>query len=177
MTRIKDEQRGEILIFKEAEWQTLRVETNALANADSSEEERLLHTPLRLIANQSKVRITMKKRLSGKKCLKNLTHLPSDVRYLSEILCVCHWVSVLLESGKCADTTGLMCTNYVRVRRFVHRRVLLYRLRDHQLSSSRRSRRHLVGVDRLADEGGNHLHGLTARHHSEVEQTKQASRS
>ena len=89
MTRIKDEQRGEILIFKEAEWQTLRVETNALANADSSEEERLLHTPLRLIANQSKVRITMKKRLSGKKCLKNLTHLPSDVRHLSEILCIC----------------------------------------------------------------------------------------
>ena len=65
MTRVKDEQRGEILIFKEAEWQTLRIETNALVNPDASDEERILTTPLRLIANQSKVRITMKKRLAG----------------------------------------------------------------------------------------------------------------
>ena len=52
--------RGEILIFKEAEWQTLRIEANALSDSE------LATTPLRLIANQSKTRITIKKRLAGK---------------------------------------------------------------------------------------------------------------
>ena len=61
LTRIKDELRGEILIFKEAEWQTLRIEANALEGADHG----LATTPLRLIANQSKTRITIKKKLSG----------------------------------------------------------------------------------------------------------------
>ncbi|KAI0227386.1 UHRF1-binding protein 1-like [Lamellibrachia satsuma] len=59
MTRIKDDARGEILLFKEAEWQTLRIEANALEGSDCD----LNTTPLRLIANQSKIRITMKKRL------------------------------------------------------------------------------------------------------------------
>ena len=58
-TRIKDEVRGEILLFKEAEWQTLRIEANALDGSN------LATTPLRLIANQSKIRITIKKRLIG----------------------------------------------------------------------------------------------------------------
>ena len=61
LTRIKDELRGEILIFKEAEWQTLRIEANALDTGDPT----LATTPLRLIANQSKTRITIKKRLNG----------------------------------------------------------------------------------------------------------------
>ena len=72
MTRIKDELRGQILLFKEAEWQTLRVEANPLApqptgdgSAGGGAEPQLVTTPLRLIANQSKVRITMKKRLAG----------------------------------------------------------------------------------------------------------------
>ena len=59
-TRLKDELRGEVLIFKEAVWQTLRVEANALS------DERLATTPLRLIANQSKIRITLRKRLAGR---------------------------------------------------------------------------------------------------------------
>ena len=62
LTRVKDELRGEVLIFKEAEWQTLRIEANALDTGDPT----LATTPLRLIANQSKTRITIKKRLSGK---------------------------------------------------------------------------------------------------------------
>ena len=79
MTRIKDELRGQILLFKEAEWQTLRVEANALAPQPAGDgsaggggaEPQLVTTPLRLIANQSKVRITMKKRLAGacRRCL------------------------------------------------------------------------------------------------------------
>jgi len=62
MTRLKDDLRGEVMIFKEAEWQTLRIEANALDTGDPL----LSTTPLRLIANQSKIRVTIKKRMSGK---------------------------------------------------------------------------------------------------------------
>ena len=61
LTRIKDDLRGEILTFKEAEWQTLRIEANAINVTNPA----MATTPLRLIANQSKTRITIKKRLSG----------------------------------------------------------------------------------------------------------------
>jgi len=61
MTRLKDDLRGEVMIFKEAEWQTLRIEANALNTGDPL----LATTPLRLIANQSKIRVTIKKRISG----------------------------------------------------------------------------------------------------------------
>jgi len=61
MTRLKDDLRGEVMIFKEAEWQTLRIEANALDTGDPL----LSTTPLRLIANQSKIRVTIKKRTSG----------------------------------------------------------------------------------------------------------------
>ncbi|KAL4224791.1 UHRF1 (ICBP90) binding protein 1-like [Mactra antiquata] len=58
-TRIKNEATNEILIFKEIDWQTTRIEANAREGDDS-----LPTTPLRLIANQSKIRIVLKKRLS-----------------------------------------------------------------------------------------------------------------
>ena len=60
-TRVKDDLRGEVLIFKEAEWLSLRIEANALEGAEGG----LLTTPLRLISNQAKVRITIKKKLNG----------------------------------------------------------------------------------------------------------------
>lgn len=60
-TRIRDAARGEVLLFKEIEWQTTRIEATAV----SVEEEDFL-TPLRLIANQAKIRIVVKKRLIGK---------------------------------------------------------------------------------------------------------------
>ncbi|XP_059481044.1 bridge-like lipid transfer protein family member 3B isoform X3 [Neocloeon triangulifer] len=56
MTRVKDTVRGEILLFKEVEWQTVRIE------AKSTENPTL--TPLRLLTNQARCRITIKKRLS-----------------------------------------------------------------------------------------------------------------
>ncbi|XP_065343901.1 bridge-like lipid transfer protein family member 3B isoform X3 [Cloeon dipterum] len=56
MTRVKDSVRGEILLFKEVEWQTVRIE------AKSTENPSL--TPLRLLTNQARCRITIKKRLS-----------------------------------------------------------------------------------------------------------------
>ena len=48
-------------ILQEIDWSTTRIEANA-REGDTS----LPTTPLRLIANQSKIRIVMKKKLSGK---------------------------------------------------------------------------------------------------------------
>lgn len=56
-TRVKDPDRGQLLIFKELEWQTLRIE------AQSTKDKNL--TPLRLLTNQARCRITIKKRISG----------------------------------------------------------------------------------------------------------------
>ncbi|XP_068247106.1 bridge-like lipid transfer protein family member 3B isoform X2 [Palaemon carinicauda] len=55
MTRLKEPDRGELLIFKELTWQTLRVE------ARSTKDQSL--TPLRLITNQARCRITIKKKI------------------------------------------------------------------------------------------------------------------
>lgn len=55
-TRLKDPVRGVILIFKELSWQTVRIE------ASSTKDKTL--TPLRLLTNQAKCRITIKKKLS-----------------------------------------------------------------------------------------------------------------
>ncbi|KAJ8969016.1 hypothetical protein NQ317_007377 [Molorchus minor] len=56
MTRLKNPEKGQILIFKELEWQTVRIE------AKSTKDENL--TPLRLLTNQARCRIIIKKRLS-----------------------------------------------------------------------------------------------------------------
>lgn len=56
-TRVKDPDRGQLLIFKELEWQTVRIE------AQSTKDKNL--TPLRLLTNQARCRITIKKRISG----------------------------------------------------------------------------------------------------------------
>lgn len=58
-TRLKDPIHGLILIFKELSWQTVRIE------ASSTQDQNL--TPLRLLTNQAKCRITIKKKLSGKR--------------------------------------------------------------------------------------------------------------
>ncbi|XP_054742052.1 bridge-like lipid transfer protein family member 3B isoform X1 [Anastrepha obliqua] len=55
-TRLKDVQKGIILIFKELSWQTVRIE------ASSTQDKSL--TPLRLLTNQARCRITLRKRLS-----------------------------------------------------------------------------------------------------------------
>ncbi|KAL7045426.1 hypothetical protein ACKWTF_002228 [Chironomus riparius] len=55
-TRLKDPIKGIILIFKELSWQTVRIE------ASSTQDKNL--TPLRLLTNQAKCRITIKKKLS-----------------------------------------------------------------------------------------------------------------
>ncbi|XP_035780445.1 UHRF1-binding protein 1-like [Anopheles albimanus] len=56
VTRLKDPTRGMTLIFKELSWQTVRIE--------ASSTQDLSLTPLRLLTNQARCRITIKKRLS-----------------------------------------------------------------------------------------------------------------
>ncbi|CAG9767009.1 unnamed protein product [Ceutorhynchus assimilis] len=56
MTRLKNPEKGQLLIFKELQWQTVRIE------AKSTKDNNL--TPLRLLTNQARCRITIKKRLS-----------------------------------------------------------------------------------------------------------------
>ncbi|XP_037551975.1 UHRF1-binding protein 1-like isoform X1 [Nematolebias whitei] len=58
-TRIQDPQRGEILTFKEISWQMIRIEADAI----QSTEHEMLSAPIRLITNQSKIRVTLKRRI------------------------------------------------------------------------------------------------------------------
>lgn len=55
VTRLKDTVHGHLLIFKELSWQTVRIE------ASSTQDKTL--TPLRLLTNEARCRITIKKRL------------------------------------------------------------------------------------------------------------------
>lgn len=54
-TRLKDTAKGQILIFKEMSWQTMRIEASSTQDKDL--------TPLRLLTNQARCRITIKKKL------------------------------------------------------------------------------------------------------------------
>lgn len=56
VTRLKDGNNSQILIFKELSWQTVRIE------ASSTQDKTL--TPLRLLTNQARCRITIKKKMS-----------------------------------------------------------------------------------------------------------------
>ncbi|MBN3321950.1 UH1BL protein, partial [Atractosteus spatula] len=58
-TRIQDPQRGEVLTFKEISWQMIRIEADAIQSGDHE----VLSAPVRLITNQSKIRVTLKRRL------------------------------------------------------------------------------------------------------------------
>ncbi|XP_076014978.1 bridge-like lipid transfer protein family member 3B isoform X1 [Genypterus blacodes] len=58
-TRIHDPQKGEILTFKEISWQMIRIEADAIQSA----EHEMLSAPIRLITNQSKIRVTLKRRI------------------------------------------------------------------------------------------------------------------
>lgn len=55
VTRLKDTVHGHLLIFKELSWQTVRIE------ASSTQDKSL--TPLRLLTNEARCRITIKKKL------------------------------------------------------------------------------------------------------------------
>nr|XP_018902773.1 PREDICTED: UHRF1-binding protein 1-like [Bemisia tabaci] len=55
-TRLKDVDRGQILIFKELQWQNVRIEAKSITEKDLP--------PLRLITDKASCRITIKKRLA-----------------------------------------------------------------------------------------------------------------
>ncbi|KAJ7332970.1 hypothetical protein JRQ81_015150 [Phrynocephalus forsythii] len=57
-TRITDSHRGEVLTFKELTWQTLRIEADATENG----EQDPVTTPLRLITNQGRIQISLKRK-------------------------------------------------------------------------------------------------------------------
>lgn len=52
----------QILTFKEISWQMIRIEADAIQSA----EHEMLSAPIRLITNQSKIRVTLKRRVSRK---------------------------------------------------------------------------------------------------------------
>ncbi|XP_075235115.1 bridge-like lipid transfer protein family member 3B isoform X2 [Lycorma delicatula] len=56
LTRLKDAKRDQLMIFKELEWQTLRIEASSISDKNLP--------PLRLLTNRTRCRITIKKRLS-----------------------------------------------------------------------------------------------------------------
>ena len=62
LTRIKDVSRGEVIIFKEVDWQATRIEAQAV---DPHSKGIITQTPIRLIANQAKLRIAVKKNING----------------------------------------------------------------------------------------------------------------
>ncbi|XP_051974044.1 UHRF1-binding protein 1-like isoform X1 [Xyrauchen texanus] len=58
-TRILDPTRGEIITFKEVSWQMIRIEADAI----QSTEHEVVSAPIRLITNQSKIRVTLKRKM------------------------------------------------------------------------------------------------------------------
>lgn len=50
----------QVLTFKEINWQSLRIEADAI----ESDDQDLGNTPLRLITNQGRIRIALKRRVS-----------------------------------------------------------------------------------------------------------------
>lgn len=56
-TRLKDVKKDQVMIFKELEWQTLRLEASSISDKNLP--------PLRLLTNHTCCRITIKKRLFG----------------------------------------------------------------------------------------------------------------
>ncbi|XP_039769959.1 UHRF1-binding protein 1-like isoform X2 [Ornithorhynchus anatinus] len=58
-TRIQDPQRREVLTFKEINWQMIRIEADAIQSSNLE----IMSAPVRLITNQSKIRVTLKRRL------------------------------------------------------------------------------------------------------------------
>lgn len=50
---------NQVLTFKEINWQTLRIEADAI----ESDDQDLGSTPLRLITNQGRIRIALKRRV------------------------------------------------------------------------------------------------------------------
>uniref|UniRef100_A0A3P9AEF3 Chorein N-terminal domain-containing protein n=1 Tax=Esox lucius TaxID=8010 RepID=A0A3P9AEF3_ESOLU len=96
-TRITDPKRGEVLTFKEINWQSLRIEADAI----ESEDQDLGSTPIRLITNQGRIRIALKRRVKDCNVLASkLLFILDDLLWVltdSQLKAVIHYAKSLSE--------------------------------------------------------------------------------
>ncbi|XP_051517889.1 UHRF1-binding protein 1-like [Myxocyprinus asiaticus] len=97
-TRITHPKRGEVLTFKEINWQSLRIEADAI----KSEEQDLGSTPLRLITNQGRIRIALKRRVKDCNVLASkLLFILDDLLWVltdSQLKAIIHYAKSLSEA-------------------------------------------------------------------------------
>ncbi|XP_017265163.1 UHRF1-binding protein 1 [Kryptolebias marmoratus] len=97
-TRITDPKRGEVLTFKEINWQTLRIEADAIEGDDQD----LSSTPLRLITNQGRIRIALKRRIKDCNVLASkLLFILDDLLWVltdSQLKAIIHYAKSLSEA-------------------------------------------------------------------------------
>ncbi|XP_030589071.1 UHRF1-binding protein 1 isoform X2 [Archocentrus centrarchus] len=97
-TRITDPKRGEVLTFKEINWQTLRIEADAI----ESDDQDLGSTPLRLITNQGRIRIALKRRIKDCNVLASkLLFILDDLLWVltdSQLKAIIHYAKSLSEA-------------------------------------------------------------------------------
>uniref|UniRef100_A0A4W5N848 Bridge-like lipid transfer protein family member 3A n=1 Tax=Hucho hucho TaxID=62062 RepID=A0A4W5N848_9TELE len=97
-TRITDPKRGEVLTFKEINWQSLRIEADAI----ESEDQDLDSIPLRLITNQGRIRIALKRRVKDCNVLASkLLFILDDLLWVltdSQLKAVIHYAKSLSEA-------------------------------------------------------------------------------
>lgn len=97
-TRISDPKRGEVLTFKEINWQSLRIEADAIESNDQD----LSSTPLRLITNQGRIRIALKRRIKDCNVLASkLFFILDDLLWVltdSQLKAIIHYAKSLSEA-------------------------------------------------------------------------------
>uniref|UniRef100_A0A3Q2P7B7 Bridge-like lipid transfer protein family member 3A n=1 Tax=Fundulus heteroclitus TaxID=8078 RepID=A0A3Q2P7B7_FUNHE len=97
-TRVTDPKRGEVLTFKEINWQTLRIEADAM----ESDDQDLGSTPLRLITNQGRIRIALKRRIKDCNVLASkLLFILDDLLWVltdSQLKAIIHYAKSLSEA-------------------------------------------------------------------------------
>nr|XP_055043584.1 bridge-like lipid transfer protein family member 3A [Misgurnus anguillicaudatus] len=97
-TRITHPKRGEVLTFKEINWQSLRIEADAI----ESEDQDLGSMPLRLITNQGRIRIALKRRVKDCNVLASkLMFILDDLLWVltdSQLKAIIHYAKSLSEA-------------------------------------------------------------------------------
>ncbi|XP_042347366.1 UHRF1-binding protein 1 [Plectropomus leopardus] len=97
-TRVTDPKRGEVLTFKEINWQSLRIEADAIV----SDDQDLGSTPLRLITNQGRIRIALKRRIKDCNVLASkLLFILDDLLWVltdSQLKAIIHYAKSLSEA-------------------------------------------------------------------------------
>lgn len=133
VTRLKDTVTGQLLIFKELSWQTVRIE------ASSTQDKSL--TPLRLLTNQAHCRITIKKKLSDCSILASrLVLILDDLLWVltdSQLNAALHFVDSLASLIKAS--TNL--TQQVKAKK------ILERLPEYQAQIAQQNRQQNTGGD------------------------------